>query len=277
MGGCLSNYDYENLDESETVNKATDLEDGSCMNKTEASKLEFASRWKGDICAICSRPVSALPINMDVPRLCKKILVCDGDDVVFDGSHRNFQSQPTNKIVKSLLESVAKFLNDEVTIAALADFDTIVDTTGDIGIQISKWFASVITLAGGDSNCPPSLLVLKTIHQRCIFPAFYCVRELLQDSIGNFKDKRGTWNVKINLAADEISVIHTKRQEAIEIVGEGPKFEFDWNLTLKLTNEFVVDNCGLAISLTDLVCSSTLEKEVVDKITSTFTKNQLIS
>lgn len=130
---------------------------------------------------------------------------------------------------------------------------------GDAGTHLASWFGSLIKTAGGDDKCPPTLLLFKTVHQRCIFPAFYCVRELLQESIGKFKDKRGTWNVKIDLDPENmsyvlifshllksypitllysfshlLSIIHTKRQEAVEMLGEGPKFEFDWNLSLKI-------------------------------------------
>lgn len=44
-----------------------------------------------------------------------------------------------------------------------------------------------------------TLLVLKTIHQRIIFPAFYCLKDLLQPSVGRFKDKRGCWTVDIKI------------------------------------------------------------------------------
>lgn len=78
---------------------------------------------------------------------------------------------------------------------------------GDAGTHLATWFGSLIKTAGGDDKCPPTLLLFKTVHQRCIFPAFYCVRELLQESIGKFKDKRGTWNVKIDLDPENMSYV----------------------------------------------------------------------
>jgi len=166
-----------------------------------------------------------------------------------------------------------------VTLEAIArDFDQIVVATGDAGTHLAVWFASLIKAAGGDEKTPPTLLLFKTVHQRCIFPAFYCVRELLQEAIGKFKDKRGTWNVRIDLDPANMSIIHTKRQESVEVLGEGPKFEFDWNLSLKIVKEtLAVDAKGLTITLTDLVCSTLLEKDINDKITSTFAKNKLVS
>jgi hypothetical protein len=64
----------------------------------------------------------------------------------------------------------------------------------------------------------------------------------------------------------------------VELLGEAPKFEFDWNLSLKIVKEtLAVDAKGLTITLTDLVCSTLLEKDINDKITSTFAKNKLVS
>lgn len=283
MGGCFAkNKDIPDGTPEPTGTKPNIIiTDGvfSGSNKTEASKLDFVTRWKDDICAICARPISALPVNTDVPRLCRKILVCNGETVIFDGSLKTFVNQPVNLVVKAMFESISKFLNDEVTMEAIKrDFDTIVVSTGDAGTHLASWFGSLIKTAGGDDKCPPTLLLFKTVHQRCIFPAFYCVRELLQESIGKFKDKRGTWNVKIDLDPENMSIIHTKRQEAVEMLGEGPKFEFDWNLSLKIIkNSYTVDAKGLSITLTDLVCSNLLDKETIEKITATFAKNQLVS
>jgi len=283
MGGCFPKGKTENLDVPEQIIKPTvvPITDGvfSGTNKTDASKLDFVTRWKDDICAICARPISALPVNTDVPRLCRKILVVEGDNVIFDGSLKSFINAPVNMVVKSMFESIAKFLNDAVTLEAIAkDFDQIVVSTGDAGTHLAIWFASLIKAAGGDDKTPPTLLLFKTIHQRCIFPAFYCVRELLQESIGKFKDKRGTWNVKIDLDPENLSIIHTKRQEAVEVLGEAPKFEFDWNLSLKIIKDtLAVDAKGLSITLTDLICSELMEKETSERINATFSKNKLVS
>jgi len=250
----------------------------SGTNKTDASKLDFVTRWKDDICAICARPISALPINTDVPRLCRKILVVNGDNVIFDGSLKIYVNAPVNMVVRALFESIATFLKDGITLEAInRDFDQIVVATGDAGTHLAIWFATLIKAAGGDERTPPTLLLFKTVHQRCIFPAFYCVRELLQESIGKFKDKRGTWNVRINLDPENMSIIHTKRQEAVEVLGEGPKFEFDWNLSLKIFNgSLSVDAKGLSITLTDLMCSNLLDNESNDRIVSTFAKNKFV-
>jgi hypothetical protein len=113
-------------------------------------------------------------------------------------------------------------LKDNVTLEAIArDFDQIVVASmflslfvvpcsilaGDAGTHLAVWFASLIKAAGGDEKTPPTLLLFKTVHQRCIFPAFYCVRELLQEAIGKFKDKRGTWNVRIDLDPNNMSYV----------------------------------------------------------------------
>jgi hypothetical protein len=58
MGGCFSKT--ENLEPPrEQIIKPTvvPIVDGgfSGTNKTDASKLDFVTRWKDDICAICAR------------------------------------------------------------------------------------------------------------------------------------------------------------------------------------------------------------------------------
>lgn len=58
MGGCFSKT--ENLEPpQEQIIKPTvvPIVEGvfSGTNKTEASKLDFVTRWKDDICAICAR------------------------------------------------------------------------------------------------------------------------------------------------------------------------------------------------------------------------------
>jgi len=285
MGGCFAKTNDKEIPDTATpttkaTNSVQQTEIGfSGANKTEASKLDFVTRWKDDICAICARPISALPVNTDVPRLCRKVLVVNGATVIFDGSLKSFANQPVNNVVRTMFESIAKFLNDNATLEAIKrDFDKIVVSTGDAGTHLASWFTSIIQNAEGDANTPPTILLFKTVHQRCIFPAFYCVRELLQESIGKFKDKRGTWNVRIDLDPENLSIIHTKRQEAVEMLGEGPKFEFDWNLSLKILKDtFMVDAKGLSITLTDLVCSNLLDKDAIEKITATFAKNQLVS
>lgn len=103
------------------------------------------------------RPISALPVNTDVPRLCRKILVVNGDQVIFDGSLKTFVNAPVNLVVKamfgtssfsrllqfSFLESIAKFLNDVVTLDAIArDFDQIV-----VSSMLNLWFSASLTFS----------------------------------------------------------------------------------------------------------------------------------
>jgi hypothetical protein len=55
-----------------------------------------------EILILIQRPISALPVNTDVPRLCRKILVVNGDDVIFDGSLKTFTNAPVNLVVKAM-------------------------------------------------------------------------------------------------------------------------------------------------------------------------------
>lgn len=61
MGGCFAkNKDIPDEKPEPTGSNKTNntvITDGvfSGSNKTEASKLDFVTRWKDDICAICAR------------------------------------------------------------------------------------------------------------------------------------------------------------------------------------------------------------------------------
>lgn len=64
---------------------------------------------KNDCIFLHFRPISALPVNTDVPRLCRKILVCNGETVIFDGSLKTFVNQPVNLVVKAMFGKYFSF------------------------------------------------------------------------------------------------------------------------------------------------------------------------
>jgi len=196
---------------------------------------DFEKRWKDDIQEIWERPIAKLPANTDVPRLCKKITIQHDGKLVFDGTDSELLGDvPNSRVTKLLFAATAKALNDEQTEDALQSYDKYVSETGDIGEQLVGFFAH-LTEAHGETR---SLLVFKAIHQRLIFPAFYCMKDLLQPTVGKFKDQRGSWVVAISIMDGNVIIKHKKRQQAINMTENIPDFEFTWQLTLSVNTKY---------------------------------------
>eukprot|EP01126_Amoeba_proteus_P037944 TRINITY_DN3934_c0_g2_i5.p1 TRINITY_DN3934_c0_g2~~TRINITY_DN3934_c0_g2_i5.p1 ORF type:complete len:251 (-),score=37.59 TRINITY_DN3934_c0_g2_i5:108-860(-) len=215
------------------------------------------------------RPVAKLPVHIDVPRLCKKIVVSVAEETHFDGKKTKYNDKPNQDVTKTLLMTVATLLNDDDCITCLKNnFDEHLSGGGDVGTKLASWFTETIETLGKE---PPTLLLFKTVHQQCIFPAFYCMRNLIEPSIGKFKDKRGSWQVDIDIRSTDVamyvsfhfqinrfSVHHTKRQQSQEVATDGtPDFEFDWILTIPLIDGLQqVDRNKIEITLKDLQCGN---------------------
>lgn len=233
-------------------------------------------KWRDDILDIVSRPIALLPAHTDVPRLCKKITVTDGETVLFDGSAEKYKDHTNIEVTKSLLEVVAKSLDDQVFLALLKDsYNETVVGAGDVGQKIAAWFAHVV------KNCasvePPTLIIFKTVHQRCIFPAFYYMRDFIEPEVGKFKDKRGTWSVRIDIARS-VTIYHVKRQESVNLIADlKPEFEFDWELMLPLiAHQHTLDKDGLTIKLSNLACDASVDKKRSESLQKAITTHQNI-
>eukprot|EP01126_Amoeba_proteus_P039160 TRINITY_DN4114_c0_g1_i6.p1 TRINITY_DN4114_c0_g1~~TRINITY_DN4114_c0_g1_i6.p1 ORF type:complete len:118 (-),score=28.21 TRINITY_DN4114_c0_g1_i6:1046-1399(-) len=64
---------------------------------------DFGTRWKDDIHNICARPISKLPVHIDLPRLCKKIVVTGAGEVHFDGKKPKYNDRSNQDVTKALL------------------------------------------------------------------------------------------------------------------------------------------------------------------------------
>eukprot|EP01126_Amoeba_proteus_P037941 TRINITY_DN3934_c0_g1_i5.p2 TRINITY_DN3934_c0_g1~~TRINITY_DN3934_c0_g1_i5.p2 ORF type:complete len:107 (+),score=21.89 TRINITY_DN3934_c0_g1_i5:620-940(+) len=85
------------------------------------------------------------------------------------------------------------------------------------------------------------------------------MRNLIEPSIGKFKDKRGSWQVDIDIRSTDVAIVHhTKRQQSQEVATDGtPDFEFDWILTIPLIDGLQqVDRNKIEITLKDLQCGN---------------------
>jgi hypothetical protein len=153
------------------------------------------------------RPMERLPTHIDVPRLCKKITVTTDGDVVFDGKEDKYSDKNNAEVTKSLLGDLDLTIRTyhhrscsrssgrrrvawptqrhlwqncsewwDFSGKLLNDYKG-----GDVGSKLSAWFADTIQTVG---NEPPTLLLFKTVHQQCIFPGFYCMRNILEPSVG---------------------------------------------------------------------------------------------
>eukprot|EP01128_Nolandella_sp_AFSM9_P009659 TRINITY_DN6296_c0_g1_i1.p1 TRINITY_DN6296_c0_g1~~TRINITY_DN6296_c0_g1_i1.p1 ORF type:complete len:282 (+),score=57.69 TRINITY_DN6296_c0_g1_i1:43-846(+) len=232
---------------------------GGAANKEEIP--DFEERWRDDIMEIWGRAISKLPVHTDVPRLCKKITITnDAGDKVYDGSSKVFKKATSGAIAKALLLSLAKSIGDSDMRTALEDWEEFVpDSSGDMGEHVQSFF-QMVTDAHEETT---SMLVLKLVHQRIIFPAFYCLKDIIQPSVGRFKDKRGCWTVEILINPDQsVQVIHHKRQQSVDLdANNEPLFEFDWSLCISVDLEQGSILPTIEIRLSNLYLSSSLDSK----------------
>jgi len=248
---------------------------GDESNSNVRPKPDFETRWKDDILAIWSRDISKLPVHTDVPRLSKKITVkSDAGDYIFDGTDPKYKTTPNGAITKMLLLAFAKAVDDKDLRNGLKKWDEFVPESGDTGEHLLSFFGSLTV----ESRDCPTLLVLKTIHQRIIFPAFYCLKDLLQRDMGKFKDKRGSWAVAIHISDQgSVKIVHKKRQQAVNVTANNhPEFEFDWDLELLIDLASKQMSKDIVITLSNLDVSADVPADANTKIQDAFKKYQTI-
>jgi len=266
MGSCISE-----MDAPEAQAALAEAEAGNVRPKPD-----FEARWKDDIVAIWGRPLSKLPVHTDVPRLTKKMTVkSEAGDFIFDGSDAKYKATNMAVLTKTLLLSIAKALDDKELRSQLKKWDDYVPDSGDTAQHLIAFFDAVVT-AGGETA---TLLVLKTIHQRVIFPAFYCLKDLLQNSVGRFKDRAGSWSVNIQISeGGKVTVTHRKEQQAVTTTPKGdPEFEFSWQLmiTIDILNKSI--SRDVLVKLSDLEINDDTPADTRKLIESAFEKYKTVS
>eukprot|EP01126_Amoeba_proteus_P037942 TRINITY_DN3934_c0_g1_i6.p1 TRINITY_DN3934_c0_g1~~TRINITY_DN3934_c0_g1_i6.p1 ORF type:complete len:111 (+),score=18.02 TRINITY_DN3934_c0_g1_i6:81-413(+) len=92
-----------------TLPSDNDLSGGRGGGGNVLSVPDFGTRWKDDIHNICARPVAKLPVHIDVPRLCKKIVVSVAEETHFDGKKTKYNDKPNQDVTKTLLSESFKF------------------------------------------------------------------------------------------------------------------------------------------------------------------------
>eukprot|EP01124_Arcella_intermedia_P031156 TRINITY_DN6965_c0_g1_i2.p1 TRINITY_DN6965_c0_g1~~TRINITY_DN6965_c0_g1_i2.p1 ORF type:complete len:262 (-),score=55.75 TRINITY_DN6965_c0_g1_i2:84-758(-) len=179
---------------------------------------------------IWERSIVELPANTDIPRLCKKIVIHHEEKTVFDGSEEAQKEKSNAEVTKEFFQTTSELLKDEQTQESLKNYEDFVKETGDTGEQINAFFAEILKKHGETT----SLLIFKGIHQKLIFPAFYCMKDILQPNIGKFKDLRGSWSVIVEIDNDTAVIKHKKRQQALNTTQELPDYEFSWQLSFTI-------------------------------------------
>jgi len=192
---------------------------------------DFRQCWKQDICSVWKRSLTALAVHTDVPRLSKKITIEKNGEVLYNGTDEKYTDYTNASMTKILMETISFALNDKQTEVVLQEsYDTFVFESGDTGEQLFGFFTHLKKFHGETL----SVLVLKAIQQKIIFPAFYCMKEFLEPVMGPFKDLRGTWIVTLEFKDDLVIVGHTKQQESINTIEDLPQYEFTWQLIIPI-------------------------------------------
>jgi len=273
MGNCMTSEDGSNPGGSSGSGGGPDRNGSS--GELQA-KPDFEARWKDDIVAIWGRPIAKLPVHTDVPRLSKKMTVrSDAGDPIFDGTDAKYKAIKDAAVTKVLLLNTAKALDDQELRTQLKSWDELVPDAGDTGQHVMAFF-NAVTAAGGETA---TLLVMKAIHQRIIFPAVYCLKDLLQPSVGRFKDRTGSWTVEIQIGdSGKVIVTHRKEQQAVNATSKGdPEFEFDWALvlTIDVLNKSLSKDVEMRLS--NLQVSSDVAEDTRKQIEAAFGKHKTVS
>jgi hypothetical protein len=269
MGACLESED----DEDRQLPSSRSVEGGEGGVRP---KPDFEARWKDDIVAIWSRAISKLPVHTDVPRLSKKITIkSEAGDFIFDGTDAKYKTQANAAVTKVLLLNTAKALDDKELRNQLKSWDDLVPDSGDTGQHLIAFF-NAVTSAGGETA---TLLVMKAIHQRLIFPAVYCLKDLLQGSVGRFKDRAGTWTVDILICDNgKVVVTHRKEQEAVNVTSNlEAEFEFAWSLVMTIDVMAKVLSKDVLIKLSNLKVNVDTPEDTKKVIESAFEKYKTVS
>lgn len=216
---CPSCADY---DFDGAASRATRDEARVLLKPLSLPHLEYVQIWR--------RPLHRLPVHKDVPRLLKGMLICEtsGDELYRDdGTAR--PSDPASQVaaLRDLMLSLAARLDGPAVVRIIEERlpDYLNPSIGDVAGSLRHFLL--------ESGLPETALfvqIFKAIHQEMIFPAVYA----LKTSIGTklqYKDMKGEWRVRVDIAPHEIRVSHLKWEQTQEY-DPTEFFKFRWGLTL---------------------------------------------
>jgi len=173
------------------------------------------------------------------------------------------------QLTKLLLKTFAVALNDQALESQVEQYyDSYISDSGDLGEQLYSFFLNLLKQHGETQT----LLILKAIQQKIIFPAYYCMREYLEPNLGSFKDVYGSWVVQLEIDGDVVVVKHIKQQQSITTrADEIPDYQFTWQLVIPVnivTKSLVYEE--IRIEFIQISVNEHLEERVKNQIRDSF-------
>ncbi|PRP83356.1 hypothetical protein PROFUN_09337 [Planoprotostelium fungivorum] len=201
---------------------------------------------RADLEKIWQREVSKLPVHTDLPRLSKRIDVTLGDHEYGVTGLPDFEMPLTDSMIPSvyrILTTTSSALEDEPTRSQIKNnFLTTFNVSDaeakgedksrtipdfDVAGTLSKYLATL------DDNA--TIRALKCCNQSFLFPAVIRLKFLITNNPDSneqdmsYKDLRGGWRIQVDIADDQVRVIHKKWEQSFR----EDSFQFLWELEVK--------------------------------------------
>jgi hypothetical protein len=185
---------------------------------------EVRDKWK--------RPLAALPVHVDIPRLARKISVFtvsanNSKQCVLSQDDLTSNEPNDNQVIKGLIRVLSKHLGEPETQQENIDtqFMEYFKRTADPSLALSDFMSGVV---GSESL---TACVLKACNQSVLAPGVL----KLKFAVGNhypYKDARGSWRIEVVIGHDFVTVEHLKSEKSFD---ESPQHYFEFSWSLKLT------------------------------------------
>jgi len=180
------------------------------------------------------KPFQSLPVNVDIPRLVRKISVLSNGNRIFSVTEDAIPDptlSPSNPrqetvIIRDFLLTLSLALGDSIERQETLKerFVEFFGRNGDASVFLLEFLDKVV---GGDSAV---VKVLKACNQSILAPGVL----KLKFGVGNhfpFKDVRGSWHITVDVFPDSVCVTHTKSEKSMD---EQPSLYFEFNWTMKI-------------------------------------------
>jgi len=141
-------------------------------------------------------------------------------------------------------------------------FANYIKGSGDMSQQLLLMLGAEV----GETSRLMSLL--KVCHQKIILPAYYFIKANLFEELP-FRDKRGSWRMKIILENDgSVIATHSKRQQSTAGSENDPEFEFEWSLSIIFDKDMNINR--LKVEIVDLLISKNISNDKRQEIQKAF-------
>jgi len=160
--------------------------------------------WEEKVMNTWSAPLLEASIHIDIPRLVSKIFFEDGTGKSLFATAQDPDSDHEPEVL-ALFDFMAEYFKDAV-------FQEIIVELKEQVAQNKEAFTNLIkkVLQHPSAETSPSIKLLKGMHQKMLFPAYYYVKYLLR--MPQMKDKPGTWKIFVVVTDTQVFIRHRKSQ-----------------------------------------------------------------